>query len=53
MNLVVELQESLSHKVENSEDSKLETQEQMKSLPTYKQQPPLAEIEDRDSMPSP
>ena len=43
MNLVVEWQESLSHKVENSEDSKLETREQTTSLRTYAQQPPLAE----------
>ena len=43
MNLVVELQESLSHKVENSEDSKFETREQTTSLRTYVQHPPLAE----------
>ena len=49
INLVVKLQESLSHKVENSGDYKLETREQITSLCTYAHQPPLAEIEDTDS----
>ena len=43
MNMVVELQESLSHKVEKSKDFKLETREQTSLLRTYAQHLPLTE----------
>ena len=41
MILVVDWQDSQIHMVENSEDSKSETREQIVSLWTYAQQPPL------------
>ena len=42
MNLLIDWQESRSHIEENIEDSKSETREQVISLRTYEQQPPLA-----------
>ena len=48
MNLVVELQENLGHKVENSYDSKLETREQT-SLCHMRNIRLWLKIEDRDS----